>query len=176
MTDEKPKTIWAGRHLSILVRGTWEYTSRNTRRPAVGIVAVTADSKVVLVEQYRPPVNLTVIELPAGLAGDIAGAEHEPLVEAAKRELLEETGYSASQWTELVSGYSSPGLTDESIVLFLAEGLTKQGLGGGDTGEAITVHEIPLDRVLDWLREHGHKADLKLLAGLYAAQRHRAKK
>jgi ADP-ribose pyrophosphatase len=175
MNDENPKIIWEGRHLSILARGAWEYATRNTQRPAVGIVAVTADSKVVLVEQYRPPVNLTVIELPAGLAGDIVGAEHESLVEAAKRELLEETGYSASQWTELASGYSSPGLTDESIVLFLAEGLTKQGLGGGDTGESITVHEIPLDRVLEWLAEHGHSADLKLLAGLYAAQQHRAK-
>lgn len=118
--------------------------------------------------------NRTVIELPAGLAGDITGAKHEPLVEAARRELLEETGYSASQWTELAYGYSSPGLTDESIVLFLAEGLTKQGLGGGGPGEAITVHEIPLDGVLEWLAEHRHSADLKLLAGLYAAQRHRA--
>jgi len=174
MTDVKPKTIWIGRHLSMVARGTWEYATRNTQRPAVGIVAVTADNKVVLVEQYRPPVDRTVIELPAGLAGDTAGAEHESLVEAARRELLEETGYSASQWTELACGYSSPGLTDESIVLFLAEGLTKRGFGGGDTGEAIILHEIPLDRVFDWLREHGHRVDLKLLAGLYAAQRHRA--
>lgn len=53
MTDEKPKTMWEGRHLSILARGKWEYATRNTGRPAVGIVAVTADSKVVLVEQFR---------------------------------------------------------------------------------------------------------------------------
>src|SRR5829696_410163 len=98
MADERElRTVWAGRHLSVLARGTWEYASRNTRRPAVGIVAVTDDGKVLLVEQRRPPVNRNVIELPAGLAGDIAGAEHESLLEAAQRELLEETGYTASR-------------------------------------------------------------------------------
>src|SRR3954467_393325 len=109
MAEQKSRTLWAGRHLSILARGNWEYVSRNTRRPAVGIVAVTDDDNVLLVEQYRPAVSRNVIEFPAGLAGDIAGAEHEPLLEAAKRELLEETGYQASLWSELASGYSSPG-------------------------------------------------------------------
>ena len=169
--DSEPRTMWTGCHLSVLTRGNWEYVSRNTRRPAVGIVAVTDDGKVILVEQRRPPVNCNVIELPAGLAGDIAGAEQESLLEAAKRELLEETGYTASRWTELTSGYSSPGLTDESIVLFLAEGLTKTAVGGGDETEAITIHEIPMNHVLPWLKEHGHSADLKLLAGLYLAHR-----
>lgn len=172
MADEiEPKTAWAGRHLSVLARGKWEYASRNTRRPAVGIVAINTDGKVLLVEQHRPPVNCNVIELPAGLAGDIAGAEQESLLEAAQRELLEETGYSASQWTELTSGYSSPGLTDESVVLFLAEGLTKTAAGGGDETEAIMIHEIPMNAALSWLGANGHIADLKLLAGLYLAER-----
>jgi ADP-ribose pyrophosphatase len=174
MPDEtEPKTVWTGHHLSILTRGKWEYASRNTHRPAVGIVAITADEKVLLVEQHRPPVNCNVIELPAGLAGDLAGAEQESLLEAAQRELLEETGYTASRWTELTRGYSSPGLTDESIVLYLAEGLTRTAAGGGDEAETITVHEIPLNEVLPWLQAHGHSADLKLLAGLYAAQSYR---
>src|SRR4030095_4138981 len=103
----------------------------------------------------------------------IAGAEQESLLDAAKRELLEETGYSASRWSLLTSGYSSPGLTDESIVLLLAEGLTKTGPGGGDLHEAITLHEVPLEGVLSWLTAQGHSADLKLLAGLYAAQHQR---
>jgi len=171
MTELKSRTLWAGRHLSVLARGDWEYVSRNTRRPAVGIVAVTGDAKVLLVEQHRPAVNRNVIELPAGLAGDIAGAEHEPLLEAAKRELLEQTGYQATHWSELASGYSSPGLTDESIVLFLAEGLTKTGEGGGDESEAITIHQVPINSVHSWLAAHGHSADLKLLAGLFLVQR-----
>jgi ADP-ribose diphosphatase len=151
-------------------RGDWEFVTRNTKKPAVGIVAITDVGKVVLVEQQRPPVGRRVVELPAGLAGDIAGAEDEALLEAAKRELLEETGYAAAEWVELGNGYTSPGLTDESVVLFLAQGLTKQSAGGGDGSEQITIHEIALDDVIIWLQENGLSLDLKLLAGLYAAQ------
>ena len=171
MSDsQQPRILWTGRHLSILARGKWEFATRNTRRPAVGIVAITDDLQIVLVEQFRPPVNANVIELPAGLAGDQPGAEHEPLVDAAKRELLEETGYSAEHWTELATGCSSPGLTDEQIVLFLAEGLSKVAAGGGDASEAITIHEVPLESVGQWLAQPGSHVDLKLYAGLCLAQ------
>lgn len=171
MANENELTmVYAGRHLSMVVRGDWEFATRNTKRPSVGIVAITDAGNVVLVEQYRPPVSGPVVELPAGLAGDVAGAEDEVLLEAAKRELLEETGYAAAKWVELGEGYSSPGLTDESIVLFLAQGLTKQSAGGGDGSEQITIHEIPLDAVAGWLHANELSLDLKLLAGLYAAQ------
>ena len=171
MTDSlEPRALWTGRHLSVVARGKWEYATRNTRRPAVGIVAVTDGRKVVLVEQFRPPVNARVIELPAGLAGDQAGAEQEPLLAAAQRELLEETGYQAAAWTELAGGYSSPGLTDELIVLFLAEGLTKVAAGGGDASEDITIHEVPLESAAQWLSDQRKPVDLKLYAGLFAAQ------
>lgn len=175
MIESDIKTLFPGKHISLVARGKWEFATRNTNRPAVGIVAVTDDEKVVLVEQTRPAVNAAIVELPAGLAGDIVGAEQEPLLEAAKRELLEETGYAAAKWTELVSGYSSPGLTDELIVLFLAEGLRKVAAGGGDASESIVVHEVPLRGVIGWLAERGLKADLKLLAGLYAAMEMLAK-
>jgi ADP-ribose pyrophosphatase len=167
------QTVYAGKHLSMVARAGWEFATRNVKRSAVGIVAVTDQNQVILVEQFRPPVGRRVIELPAGLAGDIAGAEDEALLEAAKRELWEETGYIASRWTELGMGFSSPGLTDESIVLFLAEGLTKQGAGGGDSSEDIQLHEVPLYEAAHWLKSHGHGIDMKLLAGLYLAQMHR---
>jgi ADP-ribose pyrophosphatase len=175
MSDPEIRMLFPGKHISLVARGKWEFATRNTQRPAVGIVAVTDDEKVLLVEQTRPAVNAKLVELPAGLAGDIAGAEQEPLIEAAKRELLEETGYAAAKWTELVSGYSSPGLTDELIVLFLAEGLAKVAVGGGDASESISVHEVPLRGVIGWLAERGLKADLKLLAGLYAALEQRGR-
>lgn len=165
-------TAWQGRHLAVVVQGGWEFATRLVRRPAVAIVALTDERHVVLVEQFRPPVGCRVIELPAGLTGDGAGTENEPLVDAARRELLEETGYEASRWTELTSGFSSPGMTDERVVLFLAEGLTRTAAGGGIGNEEITVHEIPLDGALAWLNEQRASTDLKTLAGLYAANAH----
>ena len=162
-------TLLAGRHVTLYSRNGWEFVSRNTRRPAVGIVAITDDERIVLVEQYRPPVGRLVVELPAGLAGDVVGHEGESLLLAGQRELLEETGYAASRWTELGAGYSSPGLTDESIVLFLAEGLQRVEAGGGDGTESITIHEPPLASVAQWLAAHGAAVDLKLWAGLFPA-------
>jgi ADP-ribose pyrophosphatase len=172
-SDQKPKLLHAGRHVSLVDRDGWEFVTRKTGRPAVGIVAVTDDDRVVLVEQFRPPVGANVIELPAGLAGDIAGAEQEPLVVAAQRELLEETGYAADRWTELGNGYSSPGLTDESIAFFLAEGLRRTGPGGGDGSESIELHEVPLSHLVAWLAERDAKIDIKLFAGVFAGQEHR---
>ena len=172
MTDEI-KTLWQGKFLSMVARGRWEFATRNTSKPAVAIVAVTSDETVILVEQFRPPVNSAVIELPAGLAGDIAGAEDEPLVEAAKRELLEETGYVASRWAQVAEGFSSAGMTDESTVVFLAEGLTKVGAGGGVDSEDIRLHEVPLNGVVEWLANQRLPSDLKLLGAVYAAKLHR---
>jgi len=164
-------TVYEGQHLSMVRRDHWEFVTRNTKKPAVGIVAITDSGKIVLVEQFRPPVGQNIIELPAGLAGDIAGLENEPLVEAAKRELLEETGYIATKWTKLGSGCSSPGLTDELTELFLAEGLSKQAEGGGDETEDITIHEVALSDVTKWLAKKGCTLDFKLMAGLYLAQK-----
>ena len=168
--ENECETVYEGKHLSMMRRGHWEFAKRNTKNPVVGIVAITDHDKVVLVEQYRPPIGSSMIELPAGLAGDIDGLEDESLLEAAKRELLEETGYTARSWTELACGYSSPGLTNESIVIFLAEGLEKQGLGGGDETESITIHEVAMENIISWLAENKAHADLKLFAGLYATQ------
>ena len=100
---DEVQAVYEGRHLSMVKRGRWEYATRNTQRPAVGIVAITDEGKAVLVEQFRPPVAQAVVELPAGLAGDLPGREDETLVEAAQRELLEETGYSATGWRTLGS-------------------------------------------------------------------------
>jgi ADP-ribose pyrophosphatase len=171
--NDGEQIVYEGRYLSMAVRDGWEFATRKNRSPAVGIVAITDDDRVLLVEQHRPPVGRSVIELPAGLSGDVVGAEGESLVEAAKRELWEETGYRAESWVELGLYYSSPGLTDESIVLFLADSLRKEGEAGGDETESITVHEVPFAGVLAWLELRGVAADLKTLAGLHAARCYR---
>ncbi len=143
MNASDNRTVWQGKYIHIRQQGTWEFVSRNTQRPAVGIVAMHDDGRVVLVEQFRPPVGASLVELPAGLAGDGVGSEDEALLHAAKRELEEETGYTAARWQQLASGYSSPGLTDESVCLFLARGLSKTSVGGGVDDESIALHEIP---------------------------------
>lgn len=173
--SQPERTLFAGKFISVVARGHWEYATRKERRPAVAIIAITDDDRIVLVEQPRIPIGAKTLELPAGLSGDTPGTEHEPLVEAAKRELLEETGYAAERWSELVLGYSSPGLTDESIAIFLAEGLKKVEQGGGDESESITIHEVPLAEAIDWLLRRGEAMDFKILAGLALAQHRRGK-
>ncbi|MCA9257781.1 MAG: NUDIX hydrolase [Planctomycetales bacterium] len=167
---DEPRVLYEGHYLALVARGRWEYATRTVKRPAVAIVAITDDRKVVLVEQYRIPVGCNVVEIPAGLTGDVEGAEDEALLVAAQRELLEETGYEADRWTELGFSYSSPGLTDESLMIFLAEGLRRVHGGGGDASENIQVHEVPLDAAVEWGRQRSAVVDLKLLAGLQLAK------
>ena len=172
-TTHDVETIADGKHIALVRRGAWEYAARKGISGIVGIVAVTEDRRLVLVEQDRPPVNRRVIELPAGLAGDDAGHRGEDLAAAARRELLEETGYAARDMRRLAAGAASAGMTDEIITLFLATGLTKAGPGEGDGSEDITVHEVPLEGILAWLaaREaEGRLIDLKVYAGVYFAR------
>jgi ADP-ribose pyrophosphatase len=146
-------------------RGRWEFVQRVGSSGVVGIIAVTVDRRLILVEQNRLPVGGHVIELPAGLSGDIVGSEEETLELAARRELLEETGYSGGHWSQSWDGPSSAGLTDEMLQLFLARDVRKTGEGGGDTSESIIVHEIPLAELAGFLerrRADGTLVDLKV--------------
>ena len=151
----------------------WEYAERANCKGAVAILAVTDDRQVILTEQYRPPVDRNVIELPAGLAGDIPLQEDEPLVVAAKRELKEETGYEGKHWTKLTEGPSSAGMSTEFITLFYATGLTKVAEGGGDASEDIKVHYVDLLDVPSWCerrQSEGMLVDYKIFAALYLAR------
>ena len=172
-TAENIRVLWEGKYLDMVARGRWEYARRKGASGVVGIVAVTEEGRLLLVEQYRPPIARMSIELPAGLAGDIPGAHDESLAVAARRELLEETGYEAAEIVPLVEGVSSAGLSDETVTLMLARGLKKQGSGGGDASEKITVHEVSVDEVHGFLRERvktGAAIDFKIYAGLCLLQ------
>ncbi len=149
--DQPIETLAEGKFLRLVKQGRWEYAARKGISGIVAIVAVTDDGKLILVEQYRPPVGKPVIELPAGLAGDVEGSELEELSAAARRELLEETGYEADTMEPLGSGSSSAGMCDEMITLFRATGLRKTGLGEGDGQEQITLHEVPVGEVAAWV-------------------------
>ncbi len=88
---------------------------------AVGVLALDADERVLLIRQYRHPVGHLLWEAPAGLR-DVAG---EPLHATAQRELLEEAGYRAETWHVLVDSFTSPGMSDERMRIFLARDLTE---------------------------------------------------
>jgi ADP-ribose pyrophosphatase len=166
-------TLYDGKYIRMVRQGKWEFVQRKNLSGIVGIVAVTDDRKLVLVEQYRPPVGKNVVELPAGLAGDVAGSEQEDLADAARRELLEETGYEAKEMTYLAAGAASAGIVNEVITLYRATGLKKTGAGAGDGDEKITTHEVPLVDVERWLAAQvaaGKLVDLKVYSGLYFAR------
>jgi len=87
---------------------------------AVAVVALDESDRVLLIRQYRHPAGAMLWEIPAGLR-DVAG---EPLLETARRELLEEAGCRAADWRLLADFLSSPGISTEHIRVYLARGLT----------------------------------------------------
>lgn len=162
-------THFRGRYLSLLERNNWEYASRSNASGVVGIVAVTPGGEIILVEQYRRPVDSRVIELPAGLVGDQADPD-ESILDAARRELEEETGFLAAGLEVLMACPSSAGMTDEIITFVKATKLKQVGPGGGDESEDIEVHVIPLEDVDHWLQERaseGIPMDPKIYTALY---------
>lgn len=166
--DPDIETLHRGDFLALKKRGHWEYAERTNASAAVIVVAVTPENKLILVEQFRIPIQKRTIEMPAGLIGDIGA--HDTAIDAAKRELLEETGWQAEHIDYLMEGPSSSGLSTEQMVFVRARGLTKVGAGGGDETEDIIVHEIDRKNVGAFLCERmadGYSIDPKLYAGLY---------
>jgi ADP-ribose pyrophosphatase len=170
MEQAREEVIAEGKYIRLVRAGKWEYAKRKNATGIVAIVAVTNQQKLILVEQFRPPVGKSVVELPAGLAGDVAGSEKEEMAEAARRELLEETGYAAAGMTAVAEGPPSAGMSNEVITLFVAQGLKKLGDGAGDGSEQITLHEVSLGEVPAWLERkarEGKLIDLKIYSALY---------
>ena len=168
--DERDVVLAEGRFLRLIRRGRWEFVQRTNNSGVVGIIATTDDGRLVLVEQWRPPVGKRCIELPAGLVGDEDPAE-EAAVSAA-RELEEETGYRARSMQYLTEGVSSAGLTGETLMLFRAKGLEKVHEGGGTEGEKIQVHAVPLEEVPAFVRRRiseGLAVDMKVWTALWFA-------
>ena len=91
---------------------------------------------------------------------------------AARRELIEETGYHAASLEELLTSPSTPGMADEIITIYFASGLERVGPGGGDGNENITVHHVPVENAVEWLdarQAEGIMLDPKIYAGLFWA-------
>jgi ADP-ribose pyrophosphatase len=162
--DAVPEEIvWQGRFITAKRRGKWEYVGRARGIRAAVILAVE-DAHVLLVEQFRVPLGKNCIELPAGLIGDDTAGE-DP-IEAAGRELEEETGYHAGRLENLGEFYSSPGMVSENFSLIRAHDLTKVSEGGGVAGEDIIVHRVALSALSAFIagkRADGCGIDVRLL-------------
>lgn len=135
-------------------------TREYIRHPgAVAMVALLDDGAVLLERQYRYPSAREFIEIPAGKL-----EPGEPHLETAQRELLEETGYVAAEWTRLGLIHTAIGYADEAIELFLAKRLT-QKKASLDAGEFLEVLRIPFDEAIAMIRD-GRITDSKSIIGL----------
>lgn len=126
---------------------------------AVAIVALFDDGAVLLERQYRYPQRREFIEIPAGKL-----EPNEPHLETAKRELLEETGYTAREWTRLGVVHTAIAYTDEAIDLYLARKLS-QGQRKLDDGEFLELLTVPFAEAIAMIRD-GRITDVKTVAAL----------
>ncbi|HMM67114.1 MAG TPA: NUDIX hydrolase [Dokdonella sp.] len=163
-------TLCNGTWLRLKRRGRWEYAERTNPGGGVMIIAVTAEDKVLFVEQYRPALECMTIEMPAGLVGDSPEHLAEDAVAAAHRELIEETGYQAARIDFIMAGPTSAGMSNEILAFVRARELTRVHAGGGDDTEDISLHEIPREQAAAWLVQKmadGYSVDPKMFAGMY---------
>jgi ADP-ribose pyrophosphatase len=158
---------YEGKFISVLKAGNWEYVERTNCKQAVSVLAITEDDEVILVEQFRIPVNKYTIESPAGLMDNPA----ETIEECGRRELLEETGYMARQVINLYENTpASAGLTSETSSKILALGCKKVAKGGGIEDEDIKIHLVHKDKLVEFMEDaykQGKLFDVKILAGMY---------
>jgi ADP-ribose pyrophosphatase len=130
---------------------------------AVAVVPLFDDGRVLLERQFRYPHAREFIEIPAGKL-----EPGEPHLETAKRELLEETGYSAAEWKRIGVIHTAIAYTDEGIDLFVARKLTlsERKL---DAGEFLEVFSVPFREAVDMIRD-GRITDAKTVAALLWVQ------
>lgn len=129
---------------------------------AVAVVAVDQDDHIIMVQQYRKPVEAVLLEIPAGTM-----EPNEDPFECARRELKEETGFAAEHWTKILSYYSAPGFTDEYLHLYMASGLTG-GEKNLDEDEFVETVRMPLAEAYRKILT-GEIADGKSIIGIQYA-------
>ncbi|MDQ4010381.1 MAG: NUDIX hydrolase [Actinomycetota bacterium] len=166
-------TLYVGRVLALRLDQVVMPGGRTAGREVVehpGSVAVLPlhdDATVVMIDQYRHPVGRRIRELPAGLLD----APGEDPVTTARRELVEEVGYTARDWSVLVDMVASPGFSDEGVRVFLARGLTEVGRPTGDDDEEADLKVVRLP-VVEAVRQvlAGEIISAPAVAGLLAVE------
>ena len=139
-------------------QGTREYL----RHPGAVMIIPLLDAEHVLLErQFRYPLGRSIVEFPAGKIDP-----GEPPFECARRELFEETGYTARRWSHLGGLHNAIAYSDERIEIYLAEDLERSGDATLDAGETLEVFEAPWRRLLEWVRD-GAVTDVKTMVGAF---------
>lgn len=133
---------------------------------AVAIAALDEDDRLVMIYQYRPALGRRIWEMPAGLLDD---PSEDPVV-AARRELVEEVGIEADEWSTLVDIVGCPGFADESVRVFLARGLrsVERPASGDDEEADLVIRRIPLDDLVTGAMS-GALVNGPCVAGVFAA-------
>ncbi len=168
------KTVWEGRFLRSLIityrdksgsLRNWEAVERVNCSGIVVVVPVTANTEFLLIRQFRPVVNNFVVEFPAGL-----NDKKESLIEAARRELIEETGHDAEDFIFMAEGPVSSGMSTEMLTVYLAKNAYPcpseiKERYPSDESEDIEIIKTPIVKIQDTLshfRENGDYIDLKV--------------
>jgi len=139
-------------------QGTREYL----RHPGAVMIIPLLDAEHVLLErQFRYPLGRSIVEFPAGKIDP-----GEPPFECARRELFEETGYTARRWSHLGGLHNAIAYSDERIEIYLAEDLERSGDATLDAGETLEVFEAPWRQLLEWVRD-GAVTDVKTMVGAF---------
>lgn len=160
------ETVWQGRLLEVhrdevrLPDGRTSVREYIRHRGAVVILALDQDGKILLERQHRYPLGRDFIELPAGKIDP-----GEDTLACARRELLEETGFEADEWTYVTTVYPCIGYADERLVFYLARSLAWRG-HRRDADEFLEVFALPVAEALDWVRT-GRICEAKTVAGLF---------
>lgn len=127
---------------------------------AVAILAILDNGKLIMERQFRYAPQREFVEIPAGKIDP-----GEDILLTAQRELLEETGYVAKEWTHITTAWPCIGYADERLEYFIARGLTHQG-SQLDDGEFLEIFELDVDEAIDWVRL-GKITDSKTIVGLF---------
>lgn len=179
----KREIVWQGKYLRVVLlsykdnRGSirqWEAVERVNCKGIVVVIPVTENKEIVFIRQFRPVLGGYVIEFPAGL-----NDRGEPLIEVAKRELIEETGLFSDEIVFLAEGPVSSGLSTEVLTVFIAKNVREapeelKKIYPPDESENIEVLKIHINSAfekLNELRNEGNYLDLKIFGFLELAKK-----
>lgn len=147
--------IFSGKIISLQVDEVELPNGRTSKREivkhpgAVAILPITDENKIVMVEQFRKPLERVIVEIPAGKL-----EKGEEPIHTAMRELEEETGYVSESLEWLISFYTSPGFADEIVHVYVAKGLSKkENAASLDEDEFVNILEVTLEDALEMVKE-----------------------